>query len=85
MRQAATGSFHAVELNVTASRETRIVAGKQKEKTSVASLSAWTLVSTPRERSRAPVMKMAIKAWSARGMELRVAETCEEGWEGDGG
>ena len=85
IRQAAAGSFHAVELSVMGSRETRIVAGRQREKTSVDSRSAWALMSTPNERSRAPVTKMAMKAWSERGMELRVAEMCEGRGEGDGG
>jgi hypothetical protein len=74
MRQAATGSFHAVELNVTASRETRIVAGRHNENTNVASRSAWALVSTAKDRSRTPTTKMAMNVWREAGIKVRVAK-----------
>jgi len=61
MRQAASGSFHAVDVRVTGSSETRIVAGRLTENTKVANRSACALVKMPRDRSKIPMTNAAMK------------------------
>jgi hypothetical protein len=67
-RAAAIGSFQAVGANGMPSRETRIVAGRLMEKTIEASRSAWDLLRMFKERRKAPVRKMKMKAMRDGGM-----------------
>jgi hypothetical protein len=68
-RAAAAGSFQAVGVNGTPSKDTRIVAGRLKEKTIEARRSAWDLLRMFSERKKAPVRKIRMKAMRGGGME----------------
>jgi hypothetical protein len=61
IRQAASGSFQAVDVKATRSIETRIVAGRLMENTKVANRSACVLVKMPRDRSKIPTTNVRMK------------------------
>ena len=61
IRQAANGSFQAVEARATESSEIRIVAGRLTENTKVANRSACVLVKMPRDRSKIPTTNVRMK------------------------